>query len=289
MAFDVSGQGLSQGTFPNGDAGIADGVDGSVGGGFARDQGAAMNFMVSADNPVRNLIRVEPAVIVNQAPGGEDHFEPYVLGLAGHSAGATAAIAYQQSTSPLYPVRSRAVVAWSHFDATGTIGNVPVQMFSGDNDNGFIQPPSSDNRCPEMQARYDRLGGDSDLDGTPDFTKHDRQIVMTEAGTHLDYSHVPWAYAPSWNEDVEFHYTLAWFDKYLNGNIRRRMAHVTGNVVQSVDRYADYAPCDSGSDCFSADERLKMSHVHLSNTWCSRYDVGGATSASMKGGACVTQ
>jgi hypothetical protein len=67
------------------------------------------------------------------------------------------------------------------------------------------------------------------------------------------------------------------------------MAHVTDNVVQSVDRFSDYAPCDAGSDCFSADERLKMSHVHLSNTWCSRYDVGGAASASMKGGACVTQ
>jgi dienelactone hydrolase len=289
MAFDVSGQGLSQGTFPNGDAGIADGVEGGVGGGFARDQGTALNFLVSAANPVRDLIRVDPMVIVNQAPGAEDHLEPYVLGLAGHSAGATAAIAYQQSTSPAYPVRTRAVVAWSHFDATGTISNVPIQLHSGDNDNGFIQPPSTDNRCPEMQARYDRLGGDSNLDGTPDHTAHDRQIVMTEAGTHLDYSHVPWAYTPVWDEDVEYHYTLAWFDKYLNGNIRRRMGGVVGGVVQSVNRYLDYAPCTSGGDCFSADERLRMSHVHLSNTWCSRYDVGGATSSNMKGGACVTE
>jgi dienelactone hydrolase len=289
MAFDVSGQGLSQGEFPNGDAGIADGVEGGVGGGFSRDQGAAMNFLVSAANPVRDLIRVDPAVIVNQAPGAEDHFEPYVLGLAGHSAGATAAIAYQQSTSPAYPVRARAVVAWSHFDADGTIGNVPIQLHSGDNDNGFIQPPSEDNRCPEMQARYDRLGGDRDLDGTPDFVKNDRQIIMTEAGTHLDYSHVPFAYTPVWDEDVEYHYTLAWFDKYLNGNVRRRMSGVAGGVVQGVDRYVDYAPCDSGSDCFSADERLKMSHAHLSNLWCSRYDVGGATSASMKGSPCAVQ
>jgi dienelactone hydrolase len=289
MAFDVSGQGLSQGEFPNGDAGIADGVDGGVGGGFSRDQGAAMNFLVSAANPVRDLIRVDPTVIVNQAPGAEDHFEPYVLGLAGHSAGATAAIAYQQSTSPAYPVRARAVVAWSHFDANGTIGNVPIQLHSGDNDNGFIQPPSEDNRCPEMQARYDRLGGDRNLDGTTDFVKNNRQIIMTEAGTHLDYSHVPFAYTPVWDEDVEYHYTLAWFDRYLNGNIRRRMGNVTGGVVQSVNRYTDYAPCDSGSDCFSADERLKMSHAHLSNLWCSRYDVGGASSASMKGGACAVQ
>jgi dienelactone hydrolase len=289
MAFDVSGQGLSQGAFPNGDAGIADGVEGGVGGGFSRDQGSAMNFMVSAANPVRDLIRIDPRVIVNQAAGAEDHFEPYVLGLAGHSAGATAAIAYQQSTSPAYPVRARAVVAWSHFDATGTIGNVPIQLHSGDNDNGFIQPPSTDNRCPEMQARYDRLGGDRDLDGTTDFAKQDRQIVMTEAGTHLDYSHVPFAYTPVWDEDVEYHYTLAWFDRYLNGNVRRRMAGVAGGVVQGVDRYLDYATCDSGSDCFSADERLKMSHVHLSDLWCSRYDAGGASTGSMKGGGCAVE
>ncbi len=140
-----------------------------------------------------------------------------------------------------------------------------------------------------MQSRYNRLAGDRNLDGTPDFAPHDRQIIVTEAGTHLDYSHVPWAYTPSWDEDVEYHYTLAWFDKYLNGNIRRRMAHVTGGVIQSVDRYGDFAPCDGGSDCYSADERLRMSHVHLSDLWCSRYDIAGTSSASMKGGSCRTE
>ncbi|HYC53610.1 MAG TPA: hypothetical protein VEL28_01545 [Candidatus Binatia bacterium] len=286
MTFDVSGQGLSEGTFPNGDAGIASGISGGVGGGFSRDIGTALNFMTSAENPVRNLIRVDPMVIVNQAPGGQDHLENYVLGLAGHSAGATAAIAYQQSTEAAYPVRARAVVAWSHFDADGTIGNVPIQLHSGDNDNGFIQPPSSDNRCPEMERRYDRLGGDRDLDGTADFTPQDRQIVMTEAGTHLDYSKVPYAYTPIWDEDVEYHYTLAWFDRYLAGNVSRRMASVSGNVIQSVDRFTDYAECTSGPDCYSADARLKMSHVHLSDIWCSRYDVAGQAAGDMKGGGC---
>ncbi|HYC00617.1 MAG TPA: hypothetical protein VEC57_15895 [Candidatus Limnocylindrales bacterium] len=286
MTFDVSGQGLSEGRFPNGDSGIASGVGGSVGGGFSRDIGAAMNFLASAANPLRHLIRVDPMVIVNQAPGGPDHLESYVLGLAGHSAGATAAIAYQQSTEAAYPVRARAVVAWSHFDATGTIGNVPIQLQSGDNDNGFIQPPSDDNRCPDMERRYDRLGGDRDLDGNVDFVAHDRQIVMTEAGTHLDWSKVPYAYTPIWDEDVEYHYTLAWFDLYLNGNIRRRMANVSGNVIQSVGRYTDYAECTGGADCFSAEERLKMSHVHLSDIWCSRYHVAGQQSGDMKGGGC---
>ena len=41
------------------------------------------------------------------------------------------------------------------------------------------------------------------------------------------------------------------------------MSNVVGNVIQSVDRYHDFAPCDSGTDCYSADERLKMSHQEL--------------------------
>ena len=37
-------------------------------------------------------------------------------------------------------------------------------------------------------------------------------------------------------------------------------------------------------------QRLKLSHVHLSGMFCSRYDVGGATSANMKGTiTCSTQ
>jgi dienelactone hydrolase len=288
LAFDVSGQGLSQGTFPNGDAGIAADIPGG-GGGFARDIGTAMNWMVSDANPVRGLLAEKPAVIVNQATGAQDRIERYVLGLAGHSMGATAAVAYQQSTDPAYPVRARAVIGWSHFDAENTIGNVPIQLHSGDEDNGFIQPPGSGNRGPEMERRYDRLGGDRDLDGNADFAPRDRQIVMTEAGTHLDYSKVPWAYTPVWSEELEYHYTLAWFDRYLRGDLRRRMSGVEAGRIVSVDRYADYAECSSGPDCFRASERLRMVHERLSDVWCSRYDLAEGESGDMKGAGCATE
>jgi hypothetical protein len=286
MTFDVSGQGRSQGTFPNGDAGIA--ADLGTGDGFSRDIGAAVNFVVSAANPVRSLIAVSSLLIENQTALGADHTEPYVLGIAGHSAGATATIAYQQSTEALYPVRARAAVAWSHFDRAGTIGNIPIQLHSGDEDSGFIQPPGSGNTAPEQERRYDRLGGDRDLDTVIDFVKRDRQIVMIEDGTHLSYSQVPWAYYPTWSEEVEYHYTLAWFDKYLRGDVKRTMSSVVGNVIQNVPP-GDYAECTSGPTCFTATQRLKMSHVHLSSTWCSRYDVGGDTVADRKGGGCATQ
>ncbi|MEO6025591.1 MAG: hypothetical protein ABIR79_01820 [Candidatus Binatia bacterium] len=288
MTFDVSGQGRSQGSFPNGDAGIA--ADQSGGGsGFARDSGAALNWFVSSANPIRNLVAIDPLLIPNQGTGATSITEDYVLGLAGHSAGATGAITYQQSTVAAYPVRTRAVVGWSHFDAAGTIGNVPIQMHSGDEDSGFIQPPGSGNQGPAMERRYDRLRGDRDLNGTPDFTPHDRQIVMLEDGTHLSYSQVPWAYYPTWGEEVQYHYTLAWFDKYLRGDLGRTMGAVTANVIQSVDPYSDYFECTSGPDCYSATARLKMSHVHLSDTWCSRYDIGGDANTDVKGGGCRTQ
>ena len=288
MTFDVSGQGRSQGAFPNPDTTIAADAAGSAG--FSRDTGTAVNYLVSAANPVRDLIAVSPLLIVNQATGASDHTEPYVLGVAGHSAGATGAVAYQQSTeTTLYPVRARAVVGWSAFDGDGTIGNVPIQVHSGDEDSGFIEPPGSGTVAPDNERRYDRLGGDRNLDSTPDFTPHDRQVVIIEGGTHLNYSQVPWAYYPTWAEEVEYHYTLAWFDRYLKGDVGRTMSGVVGGVIQSVDPFTDYAECTMGADCFTATQRLKLSHAHLSDTFCSRYDVGGDTSGSMKGPGCTTQ
>jgi hypothetical protein len=283
MTFDVSGQGRSQGEFPNMDSSLAHDEQGGMSG-FSRDTGAAVNFMVSAANPVRDLIAQDPLDIANQATGGS-HTEPYVLGVAGHSAGATGAIAYQQSSeTTLYPVRARAVVAWSAFDAVGTIGNVPIQIHSGDEDSGFIQPPGSGTVAPDNEQRYDRLAGG----GPPVFTPHDRQIIIMEAGTHLNYSQVPWAYYPTWGEEVQYHYTLAWFDKYLKGDVARRMSGVSAGEIQGVDPFTDYAECTTGADCFTATQRLEFSHAHLSQMWCSRYHVGGDVDDNMNDSACST-
>lgn len=289
MTFDVSGQGRSQGVFPNADDDLsADVNDQSP---FSRDVGTAMNFVVSGANPVRDLIAIDELLIVNQGTGAADHTETYVLGTAGHSYGARGSITYQQSTeTAVYPVRTRAVVAWSHFDNAGTIGNVPIQMHSGDEDAGFIQPPGSGNIAPEMERRFDRLGGDRDLDGMLDFIAHDRQIVMIADATHISWSQGPWFYYPTWAEEVAYHYTLAWFDKYLKGDIARSMSDVSAGVINGVDAVNDYAECTPPlAGCYTATERLKLVHVHLSDTWCSRFDVGGDVSGNMKGTACSTE
>jgi hypothetical protein len=61
-------------------------------------------------------------------------------------------------------------------------------------------------------------------------------------------------------------------------------------VINSVDAFNDHAPCSPPQvGCHTATERLKLVHVHLSSTWCSRFDVGGDTSGNMKGGSCGTQ
>jgi len=93
-----------------------------------------------------------------------------------------------------------------------------------------------------------------------------------------------------WSREVALHYTLAWFDKYLLGDIPRAMSDVSGNVINGVDAFNDYAPCSPPqAGCYTATERLKLVHTHLSSTWCSRFDVGGDTSGDMKGGGCQTQ
>jgi hypothetical protein len=127
------------------------------------------------------------------------------------------------------------------------------------------------------------------LNGSPDFTPSDRQIVMIANATHIAWSQGPYFYYPTWSEEVAYHYTLAWFDKYLHDDVSRTMGDVAGNVINSVSEVADYAECFGGPDCYTATDRLKMVHPQLSDTWCSRYDVGGDATADMKGGGCQTQ
>jgi len=140
-----------------------------------------------------------------------------------------------------------------------------------------------------MQRRYDRLKGDRNLDGTLDFTPHDRQIVMMADGTHIAWSQGPWFYYPTWQEELAYHYTLAWFDKHLKGDVARTMSGVAANTIDSVDVVNDYAECFGGPVCFTATERLKMVHPRLSDEWCSRYDIGGDATGNLKGGTCRTQ
>ncbi len=67
------------------------------------------------------------------------------------------------------------------------------------------------------------------------------------------------------------------------------MGAVSANVVQSVDPYSDYAECASGPTAIRRPRASKMSHVHLFDTWSSRYDIGGDVSADVKGAGCRMQ
>jgi hypothetical protein len=49
----------------------------------------------------------------------------------------------------------------------------------------------------------------------------DVQELVIESGSHMAWSHVTWAYTASWSEQVAFHYSLAWFDRYLYGDRKR--------------------------------------------------------------------
>ena len=49
----------------------------------------------------------------------------------------------------------------------------------------------------------------------------DVQEVVIESGSHMAWSHVTWAYTSVWSEAVAHWYGLAWFDRYLYGDLRR--------------------------------------------------------------------
>lgn len=138
-----------------------------------------------------------------------DRLDPDRVGTAGHSMGAGAV-----QTVGSFGGRVKAISAQS--DLRPTYGHdVPIQGQGADYEN-FIFPPQP---TPDVgPASRDKLAGHDAV------AKRgvDVQEVVIESGTHLAWSHVSWAYTSTWSEAVAAWYSLAWFDRYLHGDVRRR-------------------------------------------------------------------
>ena len=63
----------------------------------------------------------------------------------------------------------------------------------------------------------------------------DVQEIVIESGTHLAWSHVTWAYTSTWSEEVALFYALAWFDKYLAGDLARDGVSATQRVISNYE------------------------------------------------------
>ena len=58
---------------------------------------------------------------------------------------------------------------------------------------------------------------------------------MIESASHLAWAHVTWSYTATWSEKVALHYSLAWFDRYLYGDMSRDGATGTQRLKVNFD------------------------------------------------------
>ena len=91
---------------------------------------------------------------------------------------------------------------------------------------------------------------------------------MIESATHMAWSHVTWAYTSTWSEEVALWYALAWFDRYLAGDVAR----------------IDGIPVKKGG--LTGTQRVTMNYSAVgdhgvSKKFRSAYSIGGATCADM--------
>ena len=215
MTYDVQGQGQSEtfGHHPDGSLwcdgqpGTADcpGVPFQQEANFVEGTEDALLFLLSDANPMRGLV-------------DEDH-----LGLAGHSLGASAVTKVGNRPQPVpdeafaangrtpFPIEVDAVVGWDN-------ANLPADMeprvpTMGQSADYFFAPEPSPTARPEFDSsvqtflRFRTAGVDA-------------MQVALRSSTHLEWTFVPYILPASRKgERVAMHYTLAWFDRYLKGDV----------------------------------------------------------------------
>jgi dienelactone hydrolase len=208
LTTDVQGQGSSD-TFPGGgvsgcdvlglaggDGDACPGVPSQQRGNFVEGTEDALDWLVSAANPLRALVDVER------------------IGLAGHSLGASAVteVGNREVPVPSRPeLRVRAVVGWD--DANLPADLAPRVPTMGQAAEDFFTPPL-DAFPPDPDAHL---------------STHERFVAAGVPSHHTTFrgsTHLEWTYiaailpASSAGERVAMHLTLAWFDRYLKGERR---------------------------------------------------------------------
>jgi hypothetical protein len=143
--------------------------------------------------------------------------DPTQIGIAGHSLGARAVSVVQQCSSRgqawrkvaacggrSYPIK--AVVGWDTLSSSGITPVVPGLDLEAD---GYFLSPTPSPTAPdptdalEAFTAWRKAGLDS-------------LVTVIRAGTHLDFSHVPF-HGPStrYGQDLSAYYTVAWMNRYV--------------------------------------------------------------------------
>lgn len=169
----------------------------------------------------------------NPAAGGLDRGR---LGLIGHSLGARAISAVQQCsdaaelwrtlelcTGRSFPIK--AAVAW---DALSGEGVTPVVPAMSQNSDGYFLFPTFSPRAPDPA---ENLGGYElwKKAGVDVFS------YTVRAGTHIEWSQVPYTPATVYGATMNTFYTLAWLDRYVPGSTTRRAAGTAALLTGARD------------------------------------------------------
>ena len=202
LTYDVQGQGRSDTLPANCKLGNCPGVPFQQAYNFFQGTEDALNWFFSGRNPHRGELDADR------------------VGLAGHSLGASAVSGVGQCDP-----RVKAIVAWDNLaepsgtcadQASGLPAGTPAKPTLttpalGINSEYFFNP-SSQSAPPDPRSRagaYEQLVAA----GT------DAMQVALRASTHLEYTYVPYILPASrLGERVAYHYTQAWFDRYLRGS-----------------------------------------------------------------------
>ena len=137
------------------------------------------------------------------------------IGISGHSLGAIASTPIGQ-TDP----RVKAIVSFDNLDATYAPDvlptlHAPTLFFSVDYAFPSILTPKDPAKPPDpnqhLNAAYAQLTG----------AGVDAMEITTRASTHYEFGYQPFPasfQASRYGERIAFHYTLAWFDRYVRGD-----------------------------------------------------------------------
>jgi len=226
LVYDVQGQGRSE-TLPHApDGQVACSADSCPGVPFQQ----GYNFYQGTRDAL-DFLRSTPAEPYAHAIGanaaGTNSFNPLHgeldasrIGVAGHSLGASAVSVVGQS----YPGVS-AIVAWDALaavsknadgnlvDDLGTPVTLHVPALSVTAEY-FFNPEPADPASPPNPANKSAAFAQLSDAGVP------TMLVQLRSSTHLEFSYVPYILPASRHgERVTMHYTLAWFDRFVKGDI----------------------------------------------------------------------
>lgn len=206
--------------------------DGNITGSDTDDTRSAIEFLLSSPGSPH------PYAVGDNAEGTLHYnplwarLDPQRIGIAGHSRGAIAVTPIGQADP-----RVKAVVSYDNLDGVppaNPLPTTPSLFFYTDYPFPIFSTPMNPDSPPDPEGHmgaFDRLQA----------AGVDVMSVTTRASTHYEWGYQPFPAsfpATRYGERISFHYTLAWFDRYLKGDVSATERLATLTFDDSSDRHS---------------------------------------------------